>query len=106
MFSSDVLVNPRQNISDYTKYSFPSKIIDYLSCGKPVVAYLLDGMPEIYKSFIFSVSDNSIDSLKSVLESILFFDNQNNNQKNKLALSYFHSNLTCKAVVNRMSKLN
>ena len=47
-----VLVNPRNNNSEYTKYSFPSKNIEYLLTGKPVIGYMLDGMPEIYKSFI------------------------------------------------------
>lgn len=53
---ASVLVNPRPNDGDYTKYSFPSKNIEYLMTGKPVVAYMLDGMPEIYSEFIFPVS--------------------------------------------------
>ncbi len=50
-----VLVNPRPNGEEYTKYSFPSKNIEYLLTGKPVVAFLLDGMPEIYKDFLYPV---------------------------------------------------
>ena len=52
---ADVLVNPRPNNEEYTKYSFPSKNIEYLMTGKPVVAYMLDGMPAYYKDFIWEI---------------------------------------------------
>jgi hypothetical protein len=52
---ADVLVNPRPNNEEYTKYSFPSKNIEYLMTGKPVVGYMLDGMPPIYKEFMFVI---------------------------------------------------
>lgn len=52
---ADVLVNPRPNNEEYTKYSFPSKNIDYLMTGKPVVAYMLDGMPEKYRDFLYEI---------------------------------------------------
>ena len=38
-------VNPRQNNEEFTKYSFPSKTMEYLASGVPVVAYKLDGIP-------------------------------------------------------------
>ena len=52
------LVNPRPNDGEYTKYSFPSKNIEYLLAGKPTVAYLLDGMPAEYAEFMVTVSEN------------------------------------------------
>jgi len=57
--SANVLVNPRPNNEEYTKYSFPSKTIEYLLSGKPVVAYMLDGMPDIYRNFIYNIEDYS-----------------------------------------------
>lgn len=59
-----VLVNPRQNNEEFTKYSFPSKILEYLSAGVPVVAYELDGMPDEYRKYISYVSDNSSEALR------------------------------------------
>lgn len=63
--SATILVNPRQNNEIFTKYSFPSKILEYLSCGKPVIAYKLDGIPDEYDNFIYYVNDDSIESLKN-----------------------------------------
>ena len=47
-----VLVNPRRGDEDFVPYSFPSKNIEYLLTGKPVVAYLLPGMPARYADFL------------------------------------------------------
>ncbi len=43
-----VLVNPRDAEGDYTRYSFPSKLIEYLSSGRMVAAYKLPGIPKEY----------------------------------------------------------
>lgn len=47
-----VLVNPRENKGDYVKYSFPSKTMEYMASGKPLVMYKLDGIPKEYDPFI------------------------------------------------------
>ena len=54
-----VLVNPRQNNEEFTKYSFPSKTMEYLSSGVPVIAYKLDGIPDEYDEYLNYVEDNS-----------------------------------------------
>ena len=50
--NATVLVNPRQNNEEFTQYSFPSKNLEYLSSGVPLVAYKLDGIPDEYDEFI------------------------------------------------------
>lgn len=68
---TDVFINPRPNNSEYTKYSFPSKIIDYLSCRKKVVAFKLEGMPEVYRNFIYEIKQDSVESInKALMEAI------------------------------------
>jgi glycosyltransferase involved in cell wall biosynthesis len=64
---STVVVNPRQNIEKFTKYSFPSKNLEYLSSGVPLVAYKLDGIPDEYDKYIFYVENNSIEALRNKL---------------------------------------
>ena len=55
-----VLVNPRENDEEYTKYSFPSKNIEYLASGNPTVGYMLDGMPEIYRDFMIVADQDGL----------------------------------------------
>lgn len=54
---ADVLVNPRRDDADYTKYSFPSKLTGYLLSGNPVVAYRLRGYPDAYSDFLYFIDD-------------------------------------------------
>ena len=60
-----VLVNPRQNNEVFTKYSFPSKNLEYLSSGIPCIAYKLDGIPDEYDDYFYYVQDDEISSLKN-----------------------------------------
>lgn len=65
-----ILVNPRQNNEEYTKYSFPSKTMEYMLSGKPVVMYKLDGIPDEYDEYICYVKDNAVASLKEKIEEV------------------------------------
>lgn len=49
---ADILVNPRSNDGEYTKYSFPSKIMEYMTTGKPVMCFKLDGIPDEYDKYL------------------------------------------------------
>ena len=67
---STALINPRQNQEEFTKYSFPSKNLEYLSTGVPLIAYKLDGIPNEYDEYINYVPDNSIDSLVYTIKKV------------------------------------
>lgn len=86
--SSSVLVNPRKNEGEYTKYSFPSKILEYLSSGVPVVAYKLDGMPNEYANYINYVPDNTTESFAKILREVAI-DKDGEYKKKALKASEF-----------------
>ena len=62
-----VMVNPRQNVGGLTRFSFPSKTMEYLASGRPVLGYRLDGIPREYDEYIQYVGDNSIQALQDKL---------------------------------------
>ena len=66
-----LLVNPRQNNDEYTNYSFPSKTMEYLASGTPVLTYKLDGIPKEYDNYIYYVDGNSVDDLRSMIEKLI-----------------------------------
>lgn len=70
---ASILINPRTNDGEYTKYSFPSKTMEYLASGIPVIGYKLDGIPSEYDNYINYVSENTITALK---ESILIISEE------------------------------
>lgn len=64
-----VLINPRNSEGEFTKYSFPSKNMEYLLSGRPTIAYHLPGIPEEYKEFMYFVEENSSESMaEKILE--------------------------------------
>lgn len=66
-----ILVNPRQNNEDFTKFSFPSKNLEYLSSGVPTVAYKLDGIPDDYDDYIIYPADDTPEALRDELVRLL-----------------------------------
>jgi glycosyltransferase involved in cell wall biosynthesis len=71
-----VLVNPRQNNEEFIKYSFPSKNMEYLLTGRPVVAYKLDGIPDEYDDYFYYVEDDSINGLTRKIEEVLLMNEE------------------------------
>ncbi len=63
----DVLINPRQDNAEYTKYSFPSKTMEYLLSGSKVLMYKLAGVPQEYYDYIYTIDGNEIDDLKNAI---------------------------------------
>lgn len=51
----DILINPRSAEGKFTKYSFPSKTIEYMLAGKPVIAYKLMGIPDEYDDYLLYI---------------------------------------------------
>lgn len=62
--SANILINPRRNVGAYTKYSFPSKTLEYLTTGKPTIMYKLTGIPDEYDEYLFYVNGDKIEDLK------------------------------------------
>lgn len=65
-----LLVNPRPTAPEYTKYSFPSKNMEYMASGTPMLTTKLPGMPEEYYPYVYLIEDESeqgiADSLKKI----------------------------------------
>ena len=75
--TANVLINPRPNKEEYTKYSFPSKIMEYLSSGVPVISYKLDGIPDEYYDYMYTIEDlENKDSLYDTINKVMSKPNQ------------------------------
>ena len=72
--SASVLVNPRTGKEAYTRYSFPSKIIEYLQTGLPVVSAVLEGMPDVYRQLLYCPQDDSATALAKAMEDAMQAD--------------------------------
>lgn len=89
---SFLLVNPRFSCDEYTRYSFPSKNIEYMLSGVPFVANKLDGIPEEYYDNMFFFLDESVDGYYKTLEYLINEDDKILNQKALDAQNFVYFN--------------
>lgn len=66
-----LLVNPRPSGEDYTKYSFPSKNMEYMASGTPVLTTKLPGMPADHYPHAYFIEDESADGIAETLRDLL-----------------------------------
>jgi glycosyltransferase involved in cell wall biosynthesis len=66
-----LLVNPRPVAPEYTKYSFPSKNMEYMVSGTPVLTTKLPGMPESYYPYVYLLEDESPEGVAKKLKEIM-----------------------------------
>lgn len=92
---ASLLINPRSKNEIFTKYSFPSKTIEYMSTGTPVLMQELPGMPEEYKPYLYFYDDNE-ESLKNAILKIMEKSIDERNKKGKDAKEFILNNKTAK----------
>ena len=66
-----LLVNPRPTDEEYVKYSFPSKTMEYMASGTPVLTTVLPGMPKEYHPFVYLLEDETADGIAKMLREVL-----------------------------------
>jgi glycosyltransferase involved in cell wall biosynthesis len=62
-----VLVNPRTSEGEFTKYSFPSKTMEYLASGTPSIIHKLPGIPDEYFKFCFVPEEENSNGLYNMI---------------------------------------
>lgn len=55
----DFLINARTPSDNYVKYSFPSKVTEYMSSGRPLITTFLPGMPDEYRNYLLILDENT-----------------------------------------------
>ncbi len=67
-----LLVNPRPSTEEFCKYSFPSKTMEYMASGTPILMTRLPGVPEEYFNYLYTInketSEGVLESLKSIFQ--------------------------------------
>lgn len=62
-----VLINPRTSEGEFTKYSFPSKIMEYLASGTPTIIHRLPGVPDEYFQYCFVAEKENAQGLQKMV---------------------------------------
>lgn len=71
LMKATLLINPRPTSEEYTKYSFPSKNLEYMSTGTPLITTNLLGIPEDHIPYVYLFKSESISDMAIKLQSVL-----------------------------------
>lgn len=66
-----LLVNPRPSAPEYTKYSFPSKTMEYLASGTPALTTRLPGIPRDYDAHLNFIDDETPTGVAAAIARVL-----------------------------------
>lgn len=101
-----LLINPRQDIGEYTKYSFPSKTIEYMQSGTPVLMYKLAGIPDKYDDYLYYIDpDAGVDGIKNKIISICEMEDSEREQFGLKAKLFVEKNASGKAQTQKILEM-
>ena len=83
-----ILINPRPTNQEFVKYSFPSKNMEYMVSGTPLLTTKLPGMPEEYYPYIYLLEDETPDGVARRLQDVLSISEVERNKKAEKARDY------------------
>ena len=86
-----LLVNPRFTNEEFTKYSFPSKIVEYMLSSTPLLTSKLPSMPDEYYKYVYKIDDNSNEALTKALKKVLSSSKEELNKFGKKAHDFIMS---------------
>ena len=102
MKKASLLINPRPADQNFTKYSFPSKTIEYLSTGTYSACTRLPGIPEEYFQYIGDLGIGSVEEIGNFLKRFYAMSEEERNSK---AISGFRFVKTEKNNVKQASRI-
>lgn len=97
LFSSEIvekelqatlLVNPRPTHAEYVKYSFPSKTMEYMASGTPVLTTVLPGMPKEYYPHVYFIEEETPEGIAKALKEVLSGSDEALFEKGELARAF------------------
>ncbi|EJX06017.1 glycosyl transferase group 1 [gut metagenome] len=68
---ASLLVNPRFSTEELTKYSFPSKNMEFMASGTPLLTTKLPGMPKEYHPYVFLFEEETIEGYAAAISKVL-----------------------------------
>lgn len=89
---ASLLVNPRFSTEELTKYSFPSKNMEFMVSGTPLLTTKLPGMPKDYYPFVFLFEDETIDGYAEAITKALQLSEQELNEFGNKAKNFVLNN--------------
>jgi len=89
---ADLLINPRPADLEFTQYSFPSKNMEYMVSGTPLLTTRLPGMPSEYYDYVYTVDGSKPEDITSALQRCFSNTKEELHEKGNLSKKFVLSN--------------
>lgn len=99
-----LLINPRPTDEEFTRYSFPSKNLEYMASGTPVLTTRLPGMPASYDPYVYCFAGESAEEMRTTLASVLALPIETLCEKGAAAKRFVLENKANTAVAGRVGE--
>ncbi len=83
-----ILINPRPTSHRFTQFSFPSKNLEYMVSGTPLLTTKLPSMPIEYYDYVYLIEDESIEGISRELDKLLCKNDEELRQFGEKARSF------------------
>lgn len=103
--TASLLINPRTPEGEYTKFSFPSKTMEYFASGVPVLMYRLPGVPPEYFKYCYTLVELTQKALAAKMVEILSLPIEERKRKGKEASEFIFQQKSAKNQVRRIIEL-
>ena len=103
--TATLLVNPRMPVEEFTKYSFPSKTMEYLASGTPVLMYQLPTLPVEYFPYCYFIPNTDVFSLSKSICDICLKPTEELAKMGQNARNFILKNKTARQQVKRIINL-
>ena len=105
-----LLLNPRPTNAEFTKYSFPSKNLEYMVSGTPLLTTDLAGIPDNHKQYIYLFQDETKEGFCNTLNYILSKPNDELHKKGMDARDFVLENknniIQSKKIIDMINRIN
>jgi glycosyltransferase involved in cell wall biosynthesis len=95
--SADLLVQPRPTNQSFVRYSFPSKIIEYMASGTPVLTTRLGGVSDEYTPYVYWIDDDSPAGIRKAISDVLHSPEAERLDKGRRAATFIRATRSSEA---------
>jgi glycosyltransferase involved in cell wall biosynthesis len=101
--SSDLLINLRVTQIRNTKYFFPSKMMEYLASGVPVISTCTGHVEEEFGSFTYLLREETPEALYKLIRYVSELDPQERRESGRMARAYMATHKTWEAQTQKLA---
>lgn len=91
---ASLLINMRLPSEEASGYCFPSKLLEYMAIGTPVLSFDIAGIPREYLPYLFVVKEEKVDILRKKIQMAMQLDKKVLTDMGKKAADFIRSRKT------------